>query len=131
MKDWPHSLEGLGPPPLNGCPFPTTAEMIKGLSQYPLVVPTYSYPVYSNAGFAVLGQAAVAANAAFEKQNGILESPTTWRALAKRDIFDPLGLNGSSFVVTSENSAHVAVAALNSDEVVNTYLHQGVRVHII
>lgn len=119
MKNWPHSIEGLGPPPLNGCPFPTTDEMIKGLVKYPLVVPTYSYPVYSNAGMAVLGQVAVVANAAFEKKMGQEDSPSSWRALAQRDIFGPLGLNGSAFGVTQENSAHVAVASVNSEEVVS------------
>jgi CubicO group peptidase (beta-lactamase class C family) len=122
MKDWPHSLEGLGPPPLNGCPFPTTKETIEGLAKYPLVVPTYSYPVYSNAGMAILGQVAVAANAAFEKSEGITDPPSTWKALVQRDIFDSLGLNGSSFIVTPENKAHVAVAAVNSDEVVSKCL---------
>jgi CubicO group peptidase (beta-lactamase class C family) len=119
MKNWPHSVEGAGPSPLNGCPFPTTQEVIEGLPKYPLVVPTYSYPVYSNAGMAVLGEATVVANAAFEKEKGVMKSPATWQALVRRDIFDPLGLNGSSFVVTPENTAHVAVSSLNSDEVVS------------
>jgi CubicO group peptidase (beta-lactamase class C family) len=119
MKNWPHSVEGAGPSPLNGCPFPTTQEVIEGLQKYPLVVPTYSYPVYSNAGIAVLGEATVAANAAFEKEKGTLESPPTWQALVRRDVFDPLGLNGSFFVVTPENRPHVAVSSLNSDEVVS------------
>ncbi|KAJ6579643.1 beta-lactamase/transpeptidase-like protein [Mycena vulgaris] len=117
MKNWPHSLEGTGPPPVNGCPFPTTEEMITGLKQYPLTVPTYSYPVYSNVGMAILGQVAVAANAAFEKSTNVTGSPTTWPSLAQRDIFVPLGLNGSSFVVTPFNKAHVAVASKDSHEV--------------
>ncbi|KAJ7499888.1 beta-lactamase/transpeptidase-like protein [Mycena latifolia] len=117
MDNWPHSLEGTGPPPMNGCPFPTTDQMITGLKKYPLAVPTYSYPVYSNVGMAILGQVAVAANAAFEKAKNIPGSPTTWAALAQRDIFDPLGLNGSSFVVTPHNKANVAVASKDSHEV--------------
>ncbi|KAJ7683520.1 beta-lactamase/transpeptidase-like protein [Mycena rosella] len=117
MKNWPHSLEGTGPPPENGCPFPTTDQVITGLKKYPLTVPTYSYPVYSNVGMALLGQVAVAANAQFEKSQNLADSPTTWAALAQRDMFDPLGLNGSSFVVTPQNKAHVAVASKNSYEV--------------
>ncbi|KAJ7342634.1 beta-lactamase/transpeptidase-like protein [Mycena albidolilacea] len=118
MKNWPHSLEGTGPPPINGCPFPSTEQMINGLKKYPLTIPTYSYPVYSNVGMAVLGQAAVAANRDFEKFNNITRSPpSTWPALAQRDIFDPLGLNGSSFVVTPWNKDHVAVASTDSYEV--------------
>ncbi|KAJ7775676.1 beta-lactamase/transpeptidase-like protein [Mycena maculata] len=117
MKNWPHSMEGTGPPPMNGCPFPTTEQMLKGLKKYPLTIPMYSYPVYSNVGMAVLGQVAVAANEAFEKSQNIPDSPTTWAGLAERDIFDPLGLNGSSFVVTPNNKAHVAVASKDSHEV--------------
>lgn len=117
MRNWPHSVDGAGPPPLNGCPFPTAKEMIDGIPNYPLVVPTYSYPIYSNAGMAVLGEATVAANAAFEKEKGAVESPSTWQALVRRDVFDPLGLNGSFFMVAPDNTAHVAVSSLNSDEV--------------
>lgn len=43
----------------------------------PLVVPIYSYPVYSNAGMAILGEAAVVANAAFDNEMGVVESPPT------------------------------------------------------
>ncbi|KAJ7174631.1 beta-lactamase/transpeptidase-like protein [Mycena filopes] len=121
MPDWPHSLEGTGAPPTNGRPFPTSDELIAGLKQYPLTVPTYTYPVYSNVGMALLGQVAVAANRAFEQQQGgsgsASTSPATWPELAQRDIFDPLGLNGSGFVVTPQNQPHVAVASADSYEV--------------
>lgn len=125
MKSWPHSLSGAGPPPLNGCPFPTLEETIEGLKGYPLVVPTYTYPVYSNAGMAVLGQVAVVANREYEKAKGVEEKeiPGTWQDLVRRDVFEPLGMNGSGFVVTPENKAHVAVAATNSDEVVRPLPH--------
>ncbi|KAJ7165664.1 beta-lactamase/transpeptidase-like protein [Mycena crocata] len=117
MNNWPHSLEGTGPPPSNGCPFPTTDQLIIGLKKYPLTIPTYTYPVYSNVGMALLGQVAVAANRAFEEAQSIVVSPGTWPALAQRDIFDPLGLNGSAFVATPHNKAHVAVASQDSYEV--------------
>jgi CubicO group peptidase (beta-lactamase class C family) len=100
-------------------PFPTLKELIEGLSKYPFVAPTYSYPVYSNAGTAMLGVATVAANAAFEKERGAAESPSTWQALAQRDIFDSLGLNGSYFVVTPEDTAHVVVSSRSRHEVVS------------
>ncbi|KAF7354605.1 Beta-lactamase/transpeptidase-like protein [Mycena sanguinolenta] len=91
--------------------------MINGLKKYPLTVPTYSYPIYSNVGMAVLGQVAVAASMKFDESHSLTESPATWAALAQRDIFDPLGLNGSSFVVTPGNKHHVAVASTDSYEV--------------
>ncbi|KIM79422.1 hypothetical protein PILCRDRAFT_10258 [Piloderma croceum F 1598] len=65
----------------------------------------------------ILGEAAVVANAAFDNEMGVIENPPTWQALVRRDIFDPLGLNGSFFTVTPVNKAHVAVSSLNSYEV--------------
>ena len=118
MPNWPHSMEGAGPPPINGCPFPAVQETIEGLAKYPLTAPTYSYPLYSNAGMAVLGQVAVAANRKQDEDSGAVHTPDSWPALAQRDIFDRLGLNGSGFVVTPANKAHVAVASKASGEVV-------------
>nr|A0A384XLH1.1 RecName: Full=Beta-lactamase-like protein str6; AltName: Full=Strobilurin A biosynthesis cluster protein r6 [Strobilurus tenacellus]ATV82116.1 hydrolase 2 [Strobilurus tenacellus] len=43
--------------------------------------------------------------------------PNRWRDLARRDIFEPLGLNGSYFIPNAHNRAHVAVASKYSDEV--------------
>ncbi|KAJ7062795.1 hypothetical protein C8F01DRAFT_1281834 [Mycena amicta] len=117
MPNWPYSLEGTGPPPTNGRPFPSNEQTISGLKEYPLNLQTYSYPVYSNVGIGLLGQVAVAANRGFEQKQNITGSPSNWPELAKRDLFGPLGLNGSGFVVTPENSAHVAVASHDSDEV--------------
>nr|A0A3B1EFQ0.1 RecName: Full=Beta-lactamase-like protein str5; AltName: Full=Strobilurin A biosynthesis cluster protein r5 [Strobilurus tenacellus]ATV82115.1 hydrolase 1 [Strobilurus tenacellus] len=72
MDHWPHSLEGIGPPPMNGAPFPDTLEeTVLGISHYPLNLPTSTYPVYSNAGMALLGQIAVVANAAAERSQGV------------------------------------------------------------
>ncbi|KAF8169054.1 beta-lactamase/transpeptidase-like protein, partial [Mycena galopus ATCC 62051] len=102
MKNWPHSLEGTGPPPINGCPFPTTEQMINGLKKYPLTIP------HIHIQFIPIE---------FDKSNNMTAVPSTWPALAKRDIFDPLGLNGSSFVVTPGNKDHVAVASTDSYEV--------------
>jgi hypothetical protein len=65
----------------------------------------------------ILREAAVVANTAFNNEMGVIESPPTWQALVRRDIFDPLGLNGSFFTVTPVNKAHVAVSSLNSYEV--------------
>ena len=67
---------------------------------------------------AILGEAAVVADAAFDNEMGVVESPPTWQVLVRRDIFDPLGLNGSFFTVALVNKTHVAVSSPNSDEVV-------------
>jgi CubicO group peptidase (beta-lactamase class C family) len=67
---------------------------------------------------AILGEAAVVANTAFNNEMGVVESPPTWQVLVRRDIFDPLGLNRSFFTVALVNKAHIAVSSLDSDEVV-------------
>jgi CubicO group peptidase (beta-lactamase class C family) len=96
---------------------PTEDEILDAVKSYPLSNPPYSPPLYSNTGYALLGMAAVAANSARESES----APKTYVGLIHRDIFEPLGLNGSSFRVTDENRARVAVASVHSDEVVSDY----------
>nr|GAT50410.1 predicted protein [Mycena chlorophos] len=117
MLDWPSSREGTGPPPTNGAPFPTLEETISGLQDLPLNLPTYSYPLYSNVGIALLGQVNVAASRMYEEARNESGSPASWPELAQRDLFAPLGLNGSGFLPTEATRAHIAVASSNSDEV--------------
>ncbi|KIY65470.1 beta-lactamase/transpeptidase-like protein [Cylindrobasidium torrendii FP15055 ss-10] len=117
MPHWPYSSEGAGPPPINGAPFPTIEETLEGLAAYPLVQCTSIQPVYSNAGIALLGQAAVVVNMRYEEARNIVGGPSTWRELVKRDVFQPLDLNGSFFTVNEHNERHVAVAKEDSEEV--------------
>ncbi|THH03569.1 hypothetical protein EW145_g6168 [Phellinidium pouzarii] len=109
---WPESLEGTGPPWYNGLPFPSDEEFMEGIIEYPLVAPPYTFPSYSNTGYSLLGLANVAANKKDEGNN----APATHADLLHRDIFAPLGLNGSSFVSSDANKANAAVASLFSEE---------------
>ena len=114
---WPDSREGSGPPWYNGLPFPNNADFLKGISKVPLVAPPYTFPIYSNTGFSLLGLANVAASKASEGVN----APSTHAELLKRDIFQPLGLDGSSFVASEENKANLAVSSVFSVESVSNF----------
>jgi CubicO group peptidase (beta-lactamase class C family) len=98
---------------------PTEDEILDALKSFPLSNAPYSPPLYSNTGYALLGMAAVAASSAHEGES----APKTHAGLIGRDIFEPLGLNGSSFRVTDENKARVAVASIHSDEVVGASVY--------
>lgn len=112
---WPESTTGSGPPWYNGLPFPTNEEFLKGISGFPLVAPPYTFPIYSNTGFSLLGLANVAANKAAEGR----KAPSTHADLVKRDIFEPLGLTDSAFVVSEENKGKVVVSSVASVETVS------------
>ncbi|KAG8945132.1 hypothetical protein FRC04_001198 [Tulasnella sp. 424] len=85
----------------------STEPILEMIKELPLVAPPYTYPIYSNAGFNVLGWAV--ATAAGGK-------PEDYPDLLRRDIFEPLGLS-SAFNVTEETAAKVAVPRLGSYEV--------------
>lgn len=93
FEDWP---DGIPPgfPPESG--FPTKKEIMKAITENPLVAPQYSYPIYSNTGFALLGWCNTAAD---EKVTG---NPISHAELIHGDIIDPLGLNGSSFILSPQ-----------------------------
>lgn len=114
---WPNSLSGRGPPGFNGLEFPSHQQIFDGIAQSRPVVAPYTYPVYSNTGYALLGIANVAANIA---ANGP-SAPTTHAELMQQDIFGPLGFNGSSFLVTEENIQNVVVGSLNPGEIVRVF----------
>ncbi|KAH7884156.1 beta-lactamase/transpeptidase-like protein [Phlebopus sp. FC_14] len=110
---WPESLGGGGPPPMNGLPFPTLDAILKAVIDTPRVVGPYSYPVYSNTGYQLLGMANVAANQKHEGNS----APSTHAELVHRDIFGPLGMNGTSFLVTEANRDQVAISSFVPFEV--------------
>ncbi|KAJ7039367.1 beta-lactamase/transpeptidase-like protein [Mycena alexandri] len=108
VANWPKDLFGAGPPPTNGLPFPDHASLFRALKKNALVSHPFAIPGYSNTGIGVLGLALVAANRA---ANGPKE-PSSYADLLKRDIFDPLGLNGSHFLTTESNKDLVVVPSL-------------------
>ncbi|KAF7347662.1 Beta-lactamase domain-containing protein [Mycena venus] len=89
---------------------PDFEEFFNAVAKYPLVAPQYTFPIYSNTGFDLLGLANLkAAESATGKKR-------TYRQLMKDDVFDPLGLNGTFHQIpNSRLAAQVAVPAANSD----------------
>ncbi|KAL1664547.1 beta-lactamase/transpeptidase-like protein [Schizophyllum commune] len=83
-------------------------EVFKAIAELPLIVPQYEYPVYSNVGMDVLGIANVEANKLASESPD--DEPQSHKDLIKRDIFEPLGLNSSFYVVPNEKlAAHKAL----------------------
>ena len=111
---WPKSLFGRGPPGYNGRDFPSYQELFDGIAQNRPVVAPYTYPVYSNTGYSLLGHGNVVANIAAKGPS----APSTHAELVRQDIFGPLGFNGTSFLVTEENIHNVVVPSLNPSEIV-------------
>ncbi|KZV99272.1 beta-lactamase/transpeptidase-like protein, partial [Exidia glandulosa HHB12029] len=114
MTAWPHGFEGSGSPPDNGLPFPTEAATINAINSMPLVVPAYSVPIYSNTAYGILGLVNAAADRGTKGQ---------YAALAKRDIFTPLGMTSSSFTTNPALKSKTVVASAAPYEVDYDFLN--------
>ncbi|KDQ21841.1 hypothetical protein BOTBODRAFT_169032 [Botryobasidium botryosum FD-172 SS1] len=110
---WPKSRDGAGPPPYNGRHDPDIPMLLDAIGQNPFVARPYTFPSYSNSGYSLLGVANVAANQAAEGS----DAPSTHAELMHRDIFVPLGLNGSSFIASNTNKNHLVVASVYPGEI--------------
>ena len=77
---WPKDTGPNGPPGLYGLPFPNTTEFLSAISERHLIMTPYKFPSYSNAGFALLGAANLAASKMFEGSR----APVTYAELVKR-----------------------------------------------
>lgn len=108
VTDWPHDLAGMGPPPTNGLPFPSNEDLLDAIAHHHLTSPPLFHPAYSNTGTAALGLALAAASSAADGDASVI----TFTDLVKRDIFEPMGLNGSHFLATDENKHLVVVPSL-------------------
>ena len=93
--------------------FPTIPKIMDAIVQYPLVAPSYSYPIYSNTDFSLLGWCIVAATKAAD--------PTASGSYAE-DIVQPLSMNGSTFLVSTKDKAHLAFPSA-----VNAHINEVVR----
>lgn len=114
MTNWPHGFEGSGSPPDNGLPFPTEQATINAINALPLVVPSYSVPIYSDTAYGILGLVSAAADRGVNGQ---------YAALAKRDIFGPLGMTSSSFTTIPALRNNTVVASVESNEAVRPAAH--------
>ena len=108
VAGWPHDMRGMGPPPTNGLPFPSYDALLASIAEHHLTSPPGAYPAYSNAGTALLAYALATASATADGQMG----KVSYADLVKRDIFDPLGMNGSHFLATEANRHLVVVPSL-------------------
>ncbi|KAJ7110015.1 beta-lactamase/transpeptidase-like protein [Mycena epipterygia] len=88
----------------------TSEELLNSVAKYPLAAPQYTFPIYSNTGFDVLGLCNVAANLLATGQ------ARTHRELMQDDIFGPLGMNSSFYrIPDSRRAAQVAVPSSHSE----------------
>jgi CubicO group peptidase (beta-lactamase class C family) len=108
FEDWPHGTPP-GFPPESG--FPTKKEIMKSITENPLVAPQYSYPIYSNTGFALLGWCNTAAD------ETVTGNSISHAEIIHRDIIEPLGLNGSSFILSHQNFDHMAFPKISLEAV--------------
>jgi len=91
-------------------------EFLNAVATYPLVAPQWSFPIYSNTGFDVLGLCNLGADKLTTGKE------RTYRELLQDDVFDPLGLNSSFYKIpNSRLAAQVAVPASNSDMADDTF----------
>ncbi|KAM5544672.1 hypothetical protein V8D89_001570 [Ganoderma adspersum] len=111
VTDWPESLFGGGPPPTNGHPFPSHQNLFDAIAKHHLTSPPGSYQAYSNTATGLLGIALAAADS---KAKGV--SPAiSYSDLLQRDVFGPMGLNGSHFLTTDANKHLVVVPSLGPE----------------
>ncbi|RDX46309.1 beta-lactamase/transpeptidase-like protein [Lentinus brumalis] len=118
VANWPHSMAGMGPPPTNGLPFPSYDDLLKSIAEHHLVSPPGAYPAYSNAGTALLAYALASASSAASGD----ATKIHYADLLKRDIFEPMRLNGSSFSVTEANKHLIVVPSLAPEVVDQDFL---------
>jgi CubicO group peptidase (beta-lactamase class C family) len=84
--------------------------VLAAVRKYNLVHPPSWRPLYSNTGPGVLGMALLAADRAARATGE--GGPDTVAQLLCRDVFIPLGMNGSHFLATPENLARLVVPAV-------------------
>ena len=117
VSRWPDSVEGAGAPPTNGLPFPTLDSVLESIASNRLVYPPGFYPSYSNTATGVLGPTLVAANRMASSDPS--REPTEYAELVKRDVFEPMGLNGSHFLATEENKHLLVIPSFESNMAVS------------
>lgn len=106
---------------MNGHPYPSAKVLLAAIAKHHLVSPPGFYPSYSNTGLGVLGLALAAASSAASGEPSVLP----YADVMKRDVFDPMGLNGSHFLATDANRHLIVVPSVEPDLAVRGYrLHQ-------
>ena len=116
--NWPYEVSGGGPPPSNGRAFPTYEGVMDDLPKHHLVSYPGTYPSYSNTGIGILGLALAAASSKVDGD----DTTITHAELLQRDIFGPMGLNGSHFLATEENKNSIVVSSALPAVVVGPFM---------
>lgn len=111
VGEWPAPISGSG---YHGLQDRGLDEFLHAVATIPLAAPQYTFPIYSNTGFNLLGLCNVAAhNLATGKEK-------TFGELMQDDVFDPLGLNSSFYQVpNSRLAAQIAVPLSDSETAVS------------
>ena len=112
---WPYENSGGGPPPINGRPFPMEDAVFEDLPKHPFVAAPWTLPSYSNTGIGVLGLALAAADRLASGSSTTLSHAE----LLKRDIFDPMGMNGSHFLATDAVRSNLVVSSVEPEVAVS------------
>lgn len=94
---------------------PTVESVLHAIRSHPLIAPQWTYPVYSNTGFNVLGWANLAASQIAASAQGV-RSVETFSELIKKDIFEPVGMNSSFYSIPPGLENRVAVNHLDPEE---------------
>ncbi|KAL1864074.1 hypothetical protein VTK73DRAFT_6164 [Phialemonium thermophilum] len=113
VRDWPYSADGGGAPPYNGHGFPTVESLLRGIAENKAVTPPWTEPTYSNTGAGLLG---LVLQEASRRHHGTAEAPT-FPELARREVFGPLSMDGSHFLVAEENAGNVVVPSFMAEVV--------------
>ena len=103
---------GGGPPPTNGHWFPSHESLFEAIATHHLTSPPGAYPAYSNTGTGLLG---VALEAAANNASGVGDGGLSYAELLQRDVFGPMGMNGSHLLTTEENKHLVVVPSVGPE----------------
>ena len=118
IPNWPKDTDGAGLPHYKTKDVALSEkDILTAVKSYPLSNIPYFQPLYSNTGFALLGMACMKAQMALE---GSEFAPKCFPDLIRRDIFEPLRMDSTSFHVTDHNRSRVAIASTDNGELVST-----------
>jgi len=118
IPNWPKDTDGAGLPHYKTKDVALSEkDILEAVKSYPLSNIPYFQPLYSNTGFALLGMACMKAQMALE---GSESAPKSFPDLIRRDIFEPLRMDSTSFHVTDHNRSRVAIASTDNGELVST-----------
>lgn len=100
LTSWPNSLNSTTPGPSLGNT--TEDDLLTGVTTVEQPLPMWSWPMYSNFGYALVGLVNMAV---------ATDPPATHLELLERDLFGPLGMNSTGINPDEEQAQRFAVAS--------------------